>query len=72
LRSVDGPLDAPSVQRENIMKKIANDKLTNRKLKLDRQTISVLGTVQLADIAGGIPRNTGPKTDCTATGTTTV
>ena len=53
------------------MKKIANDKLTNRKLKLDRQTISVLGTAQLSDIAGGATTNTVPLTRCTCTKTTT-
>ena len=39
---------ARTLCRENVMKKI-----TKNKLKLDRQTIAVLGTAQLLDVAGG-------------------
>ena len=35
------------------MKKLTNQKLTNQKLKLNRQTIAVLSTLQLSEIAGG-------------------
>jgi hypothetical protein len=30
-------------------------KITKNKLALDRQTIAVLGTAQLLDVAGGMP-----------------
>jgi hypothetical protein len=47
------------------MRKIANDKLTNHKLKLNRQTVAVLSTAQLGDVAGGMPPTVSTHTICT-------
>jgi hypothetical protein len=47
------------------MKKVTNDKPTNLKLKLNRQTIAVLSTAQLGDVAGGMPPRQSTLSICT-------